>query len=127
MKALWNHLRIDQRAALATAFGVVLIVAIGLLLARYGVPGSQNAGIVRLSVELPPGQSRAEILLPGGSSGSWDEIQQMISSIRITRNDGSTRDFSPHQFDKLSQETHAFREVTLITTNHARITLARQP
>ena len=111
----------------AVVTAIAIGVACGILIHYYGWPGSKSMRIVRLSVELPPGQSRTEIILPGDSNVGWEEIQQMIASVRITRRDGSTRDFSPHQFDLISKEAHGFQEVTFVMTNRARVTLARQP
>ena len=122
----FNKLDIEKQARIVVGMVAgALILACALLVAFTGWPGSKPAGIVRLSVELPPGQSRAEILMPGDTNVGWDEIQQMIATIRITRPDGSTRDFSPHQFDKISKEAHGFQEVTFVMTNHARVTLSR--
>lgn len=122
----FNKLDIEKQARIVVGMVAgALILACALLVAFTGWPGSKPAGIVRLSVELPPGQSRTEIILPGDSNVGWEEIQQMIASVRITRPDGSTRDFSPHQFDKISKETAAFQEVTFIMTNRAMITLTR--
>lgn len=124
----FNKLGIETQARIVVGtVALALVVACAAIIHQIGWPGSQKTGLVRLSVELPPGQSRTEIILPGDSDVGWEEIQQMIASVRITRRDGSTRDFSPHQFDKISQETRAFQEVTFIMTNRARITLARQP